>query len=45
MYKSNQHKLVLPHEFFLPFDGTLNPKNCWVLLANLIPWWKVVTAA
>ena len=25
-------------DFFLPFEGELNPKNRWVKLAEMIPW-------
>jgi hypothetical protein len=38
LYEHNADQLVLPHEFFLPFDGQLNPNNRWVVLARLIPW-------
>ncbi len=33
--------MILPEDFFLPFEGTLNKDNRWVRLAQLIPWWKV----
>jgi hypothetical protein len=35
-----ENQLILPDDFFLPFGGTLNKENRWVILANLIPWWK-----
>ncbi|MDQ0341162.1 hypothetical protein J2S00_004006 [Caldalkalibacillus uzonensis] len=35
-----ENQLVLPDDFFLPFGGKLNKENRWVILANLIPWWK-----
>ena len=41
MYEHNAEQLVLPHEFFLPFGGGLNPNNRWIVLANLIPWAEV----
>lgn len=40
MYKMTQNQLILPDDFFLPFGGKLNKNNHWVILANLIPWWK-----
>ncbi len=41
MYKHNAKQLLLPHEFFLPFAGTLNPENRWCQLVEMIPWDKV----
>lgn len=38
MYEHNADQMILPHEFFLPFGGQLNPNNRWVVLSNLIPW-------
>ena len=38
MYKHNQKQMILPHEFFLPFTGKLNPENRWCKLAAIIPW-------
>lgn len=40
MYRHNQDQLIMPHEFFLPFGGQLDPNNRWVLLAQRIPWNK-----
>lgn len=40
MYEHNANQLIMPHEFFLPFGGQLNPNNRWVILANLFPWSK-----
>ncbi|WP_188624694.1 transposase, partial [Caldalkalibacillus thermarum] len=40
MYRHNQDQLIMPHEFFLPFGGQLDPNNRWVLLAQRIPWGK-----
>ncbi|TFJ91371.1 IS5 family transposase [Lentibacillus salicampi] len=40
MYNHSERQIMLPGDFFLPFGGELNPKNRWVVLANLIPWWK-----
>lgn len=38
MYKYTEQQMILPHEFFLPFGGKLNPKNQWCQLAAMIPW-------
>lgn len=38
MYKHNEKQMILPDEFFLPFEGKLNPENRWCKLALLIPW-------
>jgi hypothetical protein len=35
-----ENQLILPDDFFLPFGGTLNKENRWVILTSLIPWWK-----
>lgn len=40
MYKHSERQILLPDEFFLPFGGRLNPDNRWVIMANVIPWWK-----
>ncbi|WP_319592822.1 IS5 family transposase [Salicibibacter halophilus] len=44
MYHHSEHQMLLPDDFFLPFGGRLNPDNRWVVLASLIPWWKVEEA-
>jgi transposase, IS5 family len=41
LYQMTENQLILPDDFFLPFGGKLNKENRWVILANLIPWWKV----
>jgi IS5 family transposase len=41
MYKYTTQQLILPHEFFLPFGGRLNPKNSWCQLAAMIPWAEI----
>ncbi|TCL53425.1 IS4 family transposase, partial [Hydrogenispora ethanolica] len=41
MYKYTTRQLILPHEFFLPFGGKLNPKNTWCQLAAIIPWEQI----
>lgn len=38
MYEHNANQMILPHEFFLPFGGHLNPDNHWVRMASVIPW-------
>ena len=38
MYKYTEQQLIIPHEFFLPFGGNLNPKNSWCQLAAIVPW-------
>ncbi|BAQ08789.1 transposase IS4 family protein [Bacillus sp. OxB-1] len=38
MYEHNAKQMILPHEFFLPFGGHLNPDNRWVRMASVIPW-------
>lgn len=38
MYEHNAEQLLLPHEFFLPFAGELNPENRWCKLAKIVPW-------
>jgi len=38
MYKHDEKQMIMPHEFFLPFGGKLNPENRWCKLALLIPW-------
>ena len=38
MYEHNANQMILPHEFFLPFEGHLNPDNRWVRMASVIPW-------
>lgn len=38
MYKHDAKQMLLPHEFFLPFAGQLNPENRWCKLATMVPW-------
>jgi IS5 family transposase len=33
--------MIMPGDFFLPFGGKLSEDNRWVLLAQMIPWWKI----
>lgn len=38
MYRTeDKHQLQLEN-FYLPFGGSLNPKNRWVQLSKLVPW-------
>jgi len=41
MYEHNANQLILPDKFFLPFGGSLNPDNRWIVMASLIPWSEV----
>jgi len=41
MYKPTEQQITFPHEFFLPFGGTLNPDNKWCQLALIIPWAEI----
>src|SRR5699024_4985122 len=41
MYEHNEHQMIMPDEFFLPFGGRLNPDNRWVVMASLIPWAEI----
>src|SRR5690625_910125 len=43
MYEHNANQLIMPNEFFLPFGGSLNPSNRWIVMASLIPWPEVET--
>jgi IS5 family transposase len=40
MYEKQENQILLPDDFFLPFEGKLNKENRWVLKACLIPWWR-----
>jgi hypothetical protein len=37
MYRKQHHGQLSIEAFHLPFGGTLNPANRWVLLAELLP--------
>lgn len=41
MYDHNENQLIMPDEFFLPFEGRLNTRNRWVVLASKIPWAEI----
>ena len=38
MYRKHHNGQLSIEEFHLPFGGTLDPDNRWVVLAQLIPW-------
>ena len=38
MYKLKDIRQQEFENFYLPFEGSLNPKNRWVKLAEIIPW-------
>lgn len=38
MYRSEPEKQLSFENFYLPFGGSLNPRNRWVQLSKLIPW-------
>jgi IS5 family transposase len=38
MYRKQHNGQLCIEEFHLPFGGTLDPENCWVVLSQLIPW-------
>ena len=38
MYRRTESQTQLFEDFFLPFEGKLNPENRWVKLAEMIPW-------
>ena len=38
MYRKQHHGQLSIEAFHLPFGGTLEPANRWVLLSELIPW-------
>lgn len=38
MYRKESEKQLSFEDFYLPFGGSLNPKNRWVQLSEIIPW-------
>jgi IS5 family transposase len=36
-HKTSDNQMDFP-DFYLPFNGKLNPENRWVILAKLTPW-------
>lgn len=41
MYQQTEGQIIFPGDFFLPFGGKLAEDNRWVLLPQIVPWWKV----
>ena len=44
MYRKHHNGQLSIKEFHVPFCGTLDPENRWVLLAELIPWQELEEA-
>jgi IS5 family transposase len=44
MYRKQHNGQLSVKDFHVPFWGTLDPDNRWVLLAVLIPWQKLEEA-
>ncbi|MCF8568641.1 transposase, partial [Alicyclobacillus tolerans] len=42
MHRKGENRILLPHEFFLPFEGRLNENNCRCQLALLMPWSQII---
>ena len=40
MYRKEPKTQLSFADFYLPFGGSLNPKNRWIQLASLVPWEK-----
>jgi hypothetical protein len=38
MYRKQHNGQLSIEEFYVPFGGTLDPENRWVLLSALMPW-------
>ncbi len=38
MYRRYYNTQLSIHEFHVPFGGTLDPDNYWVVLSALMPW-------
>jgi hypothetical protein len=38
MYRREHRDQLSFKDFFLPFGGQLSGDNCWIKLAELIPW-------
>ena len=38
MYQREHRHQLSFEDFFLPFGGKLSGDNCWIKLAELIPW-------
>jgi hypothetical protein len=35
LYQNQEHQLIMPEDFFLPFGGTLNKNNRWVRMIQI----------
>lgn len=44
MYRKQYIRQLSIEDFHVPFGGTLDPGNRWVLLAELIPWQEMEDA-
>jgi hypothetical protein len=40
MYRKPNLQMTLD-DFILPFSGKMSANNCWLLLAKIIPWYKI----
>jgi hypothetical protein len=38
MYRKHHNGQLSIEEFHVPFGGTLDPENRWVLFSSLLPW-------
>ena len=38
MYRKHHNGQLSIEEFHVPFGGTLDPENRWVLFSSLMPW-------
>jgi len=38
MYRKHHNGQLSIEEFYVPFGGTLDPDNRWVLFPRLVPW-------
>ena len=38
MYRQNHNGQLSIEQFHIPFGGTLDPDNRWVLFSSLMPW-------
>ncbi len=38
MYRREHRHQLSSEDFFLPFGGKLSGDNCWIKLAEIIPW-------
>ncbi|MFC5653729.1 hypothetical protein ACFPYJ_32370 [Paenibacillus solisilvae] len=41
MDQRTESQMNLPSDFFLPFGGKLSKVSRWVLLAQMVPCWKL----